>query len=218
MTPRFSEAVDPIFLHVLGLVERIAPGGVHAPEEEKAKIRGYLDQAEAKLGRGEEWELTKYALVAWIDELLVESPWEGREWWKNNVLEMDLFNTRECNEQFYVKAQEASSLMNRDALEVYYVCVVLGFRGLYRDPVSAAIVTEALNLPAELETWAKRTSMAIALGQGRPPLDSTGGEGPGAPPLDGQSLLIWSALFGVILLAANFIYALIFLGHELGLR
>ena len=47
-----------------------------------------VDYAEAALGGGLEWELAKYALVSWIDEILVETPWSGRDWWSNNVLEV----------------------------------------------------------------------------------------------------------------------------------
>jgi hypothetical protein len=67
-----------------------------------------------------------------------------------------------------MKGKEAASLASKDALEVFYVGVVLGFRGLYRDPTAAAILAEPRGLPLDLETWAKQTSMAIQLGQGRP--------------------------------------------------
>ena len=131
-----------------------------------------LDQAEAIVGAGTEWDLAKYAIVSWIDEMLVETPWDGRDWWSNNVLEVELFNTRLCNEQFYVRAQEASTLARRDALEVFYVCVVLGFRGLYRDPNLSMMFSAAHGLPPDLDTWARQASLAIRLGQGRPALVS----------------------------------------------
>ena len=62
-------------------------------------IRGLLEQAGAILGTGIDWDLARYALCSWIDEVLVDSPWEGAESWSNNVLEMELFNTRSCYEQ-----------------------------------------------------------------------------------------------------------------------
>jgi type VI secretion system protein ImpK len=170
MTPKLAQAVDPIFIHVLDLLEQIK-GDVHpSPQEERLKVCALLDQAEAILGGGPEWELCKYAIVSWIDEMLVDTPWSGQEWWANNVLEVELFSTRVCSEQFFLKAQEAASMSSRDALEVYYVCVVLGFRGMYHDPHSAEMIARPYGLPADLETWAKQTSMSIRLGQGRSPL------------------------------------------------
>lgn len=201
MTPSFAQAIDPIFLHVLRFLDRLGKGERPQPQEERLRIKALLDQAEAFIGAGVEWDLAKYAIVSWIDEVLTETPWESREWWSNNVLEVELFQTRICNEQFYVRAQKASSLSRRDVLEVYYVCVVLGFRGLYRDPTLAAMFTQAHGLPADLETWARQTSLSIRLGQGRPPLAGPRREILGAPPLSGKAMAVWSWLAAILLTA-----------------
>ncbi len=210
MTPEFAKVVDPIFLHVLGLLDRIAREDSPVPQDEREHILALLGAADAKLGRGQEWELGKYALVSWLDEVLVEAPWEGRNWWNENVVEVKLFNTRLCNELFYTKAQEAGTFPRKDALEIFYVCVVLGFRGLYRDPESAAELIRSRGMPPDLETWAKQTALAIRLGQGRPPIAESAETGQGAPPLQGQSLMIGSVLLGVILAAFTLILGLVF--------
>ena len=203
MTPRLASAVDPIFLHVLDLQDRIAREEKPDPQEERHRIKALIDQAEAIMGTGPEWEQTKYAIVSWIDEVLVDTPWNGQEWWSNNVLEVELFNTRLCHEQFYTRAQEASTFQTRDALEVFYVCVVLGFRGLYRDEQTAAVFAHDKNLPPDLDTWAKQTSMAIRLGQGRPRLAVAGREISGAPPLKTKAFVVWPWVAAVMLLACN---------------
>lgn len=203
MTPKLAQAVDPIFLHVLDLLDRIASNEQPSAQEERLRIRALIDQAEAILGTGREWELTKYALVSWIDEMLVDAPWNGGDWWSNNVLEVELFKTRLCNEQFYVRAGESSTLPTRDALEVYYVCVILGFRGLYRDPMLA----ESHGLPADLETWAQQISMSIRLGQGRPALSPPGPEIAGAPPLRTKSIVVWPLTTATMLLVSMIVCA-----------
>ncbi len=199
MTPKFAQAVDPVFLHVLGLLDRIGRNEQPAPQDERMRIKGLIDSAQALLGGGPEWLLAKYAIVSWIDEVLVETPWDGRDWWSNNVLEVETFNTRLCNEMFYVRAQEAAALSGRDALEVFYVCVVLGFRGLYRDPAMAAMFTQAHGLPPDLETWARQASLAIRLGQGRPALSGPRREIAGAPPVRARPLVVWSWVAAVLL-------------------
>ncbi len=201
MTPKFSQAVDPFVLRVLGLVESIQRDERVSAQEERLRALALLDQGEAIVGAGGEWELAKYALVSWIDEVLLETPWEGREWWNNNVLEVELFNTRLCNEQFYVRAQEASTMPRRDALEVFYVCVVLGFRGLYRDPNMTAMLAPAHGLPPDLDTWARQVALSIRLGQGRPALAPPRREIAGAPPRRTRSLAAWTWLL-VLLLSA----------------
>ena len=203
MTIQFSQAVDPIFLHVLDLLHRISRGETPSPQEERMRINALMDQAGALLGGSPEWELAKYALASWIDEVLLETPWEGVDWWNNNVLEVALFNTRLCNEMFYRRAQEAAALARRDALEVYYVCVVLGFRGLYRDGALAQLLTQALNLPPDLETWARQTALAIRLGQGRPALPAPSRELRGAGPLRMKPMVAWAWLSAAVLLAAT---------------
>lgn len=206
MNPKQSFAVDPVFLHVLHLLDRIAEGADPDPQEEQIQIRALLDQGEAMVGSGESWELTKYALVSWIDEVLVSSSWGHRDWWENNVLEVAFFNTRLCNEQFFVNAKRASQLADRDALEVYYICVILGFRGLYQDPAMAAMLVAQHQLPADLQTWMRQTAIAIRLGQGRPAVDGVPRELAGAPPLSSKSQLVWPWLLASMLLIWNILY------------
>lgn len=203
MTPDFARAVDPVFLRVLNLLERIDGDENLAPEKEQEQIQGDLHVAQGLLGQSQEWNLAKYGLVAWIDEVLIEAPWRGREWWKENSLEWDIFTTNERFEQFFLKAREASTLPERNALEVFYVCVVLGFRGLYRDPVHAPTLAEPLNLPRDLETWARQTSMAIHLRQGQPQIPSLSVTTEGAEPLEGPFMLIWSIFVGMVLAAVT---------------
>jgi type VI secretion system protein ImpK len=206
MSPEFAIAVDQVFLHVLGLLERIGRDESPPVAEERLRIRGWIDHAEAILGQRPDWHLAKYALVAWIDDVLIEAPWEGRGWWKENALEVEIFNTRLRNEQFYLKAKEASALARKDALEVFYVCAVLGFRGLYRDPMAAAALAEPRGLPPDLDTWARQTSMAIQLGQGRPTIGEASAPAAGAPPLEGPFLLVWATLAAVVLAAFTVIF------------
>ena len=199
MTPRFALAVDPIFLHVLGLLDRISRGEEPPPQDERLKIRALVDQGEALVGTGPEWDSAKYAIVSWIDEVLVDTAWNGQDWWSNNVLEVEFYRTRVCSEQFFVRAREASTLPTRDALEVFYVCVILGFRGLYRDPEVAGMLVESHNLPADLETWAKQVSMSIRLGQGRPALSGPAREIAGAPPLAAKASVVWPWMVAAML-------------------
>jgi type VI secretion system protein ImpK len=204
MTPEFALAVDPVFLHVLELLERIERNETPSAKEERSRVRAQIDRAEAMLGRKADWELAKYALVAWIDDLLIEAPWDGRQWWEENALEVELFNSRDAFSKFYIQAEEAQKLTKKDALEVFYVCVVLGFRGLYRDPTSEA---ELLGLPATLEEWARKTAMAINLGLGRPPITVNSRPGEGAPPLEGRFNLVGMSIVAVILTAVTIMFA-----------
>jgi type VI secretion system protein ImpK len=208
MTPRFARAVDPIFKHVLDLLDRIHHGDQPDPRDEQLLIRGLLEHAQAVLGAGREWELASYAITSWVDEVLVDSQWQGAEWWSNNVLEVELFNTRLCYENFFVLAREASSLPQRDALEVYYLCMMLGFRGLYRDPEVSEAFIEAHGLPPDLESWARQTALSIRLGQGRPELAKPTRELGGAEPLTTRAFPVWCWVLAVMTAMAVVVWLL----------
>jgi type VI secretion system protein ImpK len=203
MTPQFAKAVDPIFEHVLALLERIdaGEGGAIDAEREKDRIVRLLDEAQAKLGEANDWQLAKYGLVCWIDEVLIAADWPGSTYWNEYSLESSMYNQRERNEQFYVWARSASELTRRDALEVFYLAVILGFRGFYGDPPQRSqLIAAKYQFPPQLETWVKRTADAIKQ-TGRPPIKTTGKLGPGAPPLKGRSALVAGVLSSAVLLA-----------------
>lgn len=210
MTPHFAKAIDPVFLHVLDLLGRIEKNIPVNGQEEKSRISNLLRNAEAQLGNKRDWELAKYAIVSWIDEALTRAAWEGRDWWDNHSLEVDHFRSRDYSTEFFIRAKEASKLSRRDALEVFYVCVVLGFRGFYGSAgEETPRIANHLDLPVDLESWARQTARAIQLGQGRPSLSGAARPIEGAPPLDGKFLFLGTALFGVIFLAITATVAIV---------
>lgn len=207
MSPEFATAVDPVLTYVLSVMDQIESGRPLEPEDVSRRVRGLMDQAENRLGQSPDWTLAKYALAAWVDDLLIEHPWGGRAWWEDNRLEYQLFRTAVAFTTFYARAGEATSRPNKDALEVFYVCVVLGFRGLYGDPNAAEEFAKEYGLPRSIDQWARRTSETIQLGQGRPRLIEQSRPGGGAPPLEGKYLLIGTGLFFLISLVATGIVA-----------
>ncbi len=206
MTPQFALAVDPVITHVLRLLDSIGEGAEHSAIDERVRLRALIADADARLGSNPDWELARYGLVAWIDEMLVDAPWKGKEWWSNNVLEVEIFNTRNCYEMFYVRAKGASSLAQRDALEVYYVCVILGFRGFYDDPDLARPIIQNHGLPDDLGTWAHQIALGIRLGVGRPALHANPQPVGGAPPRIWRDRLVWPWLFAVITVSAAVLF------------
>lgn len=201
MTPKFALAVDPIFLYVLEVLDRIGRSEAIGVEQVRDQIENRFREADAQLSEKQHhqgWELAKYALVAWIDDVLIEAPWSGRDWWENNSLEFAYFNTRDRATEFFKRAKEASQLTRRDSLEVFYVCVVLGFRGLY-GLEEGAFIADQLELPPDIESWARRTAKSIQLGQGRPTIDHAPRPGDGAPPLEGKFAVVGASFVTVVL-------------------
>ncbi len=95
----------------------------------------------------------RYALVCWIDELFIlDSPWSRQ--WNERKLEVALYGTNDRAWAFWEQARRAESRPGSDALEVFFLCVMLGFRGELRED------------PAKLKAWVDSTQARIAKSQG----------------------------------------------------
>lgn len=204
MEPAFAEAVDQVFVAALELLERISTGEAASPAEERTRIKNWIDRAESMVPGGEEWDLAKYALVGWLDAQMVQAPWDGAIFWDDNPLEREFYYDRRAFTDFFVKAKRAAQLPKKNALEVYYLCVVFGFRGLYSIPPEARVEGERpedLELPGDIESWARQTAAGLRIGMSRAPLDPEPRPLAGAPALQGYRNLVLSLIVTAILTA-----------------
>ncbi len=204
MSPDFAAVVDPIFLATLQLETRISEKAKVISADERLNLERKINEAEIKLGNTQEWQLTKYALCCWIDAKLIDAPWNGSVWWKDNCLEVRYFGHRYAHEDFFKRAVDAQGLSRKDALEVYYIAVVLGFRGFYGDSDAAyrAEKIQSLRLPSTVEGWCKEVARSLQLRQGRPQIIDRIQAGGSAKPLGGRSSLAAFSLVSALLLAA----------------
>jgi type VI secretion system protein ImpK len=201
MTPEFSEIIDPVFMHVIDLLERIGQHRANPVLIERQQVRRRLDEARLKLGGRQEAVLAGRALIYWIDEMLIMTDWEGQDWWNNNKLETEILeDSNDRYRFFYRDAKEAAGLTDKSALEVFYLCVALGFRGLYRDPESDASISarEMMQLPPTLEQWLQQAYAGIRLAA-PPAIEGQRESIEGVYPLEGPATLIWASFFGLIL-------------------
>jgi type VI secretion system protein ImpK len=71
-----------------------------------------------------------YALVAFIDERILKSNWPGRTEWMNSPLQLQIYREFRAGENFFARL---GALLQRPqapmALEIYYLCLALGFTG-----------------------------------------------------------------------------------------
>jgi type VI secretion system protein ImpK len=74
----------------------------------------------------------RYALVAFIDEQVLKSSWPGRAEWMNQPLQLLYYQEYTAGENFFVRLRAMLQNGSRPfALEIYYLCMALGFRGAY---------------------------------------------------------------------------------------
>lgn len=205
MTPQFAKVIDPIFEAALRFESKIENSQLDSSfntADERATLIRKIDSAENELGRSKAWELAKYAICGWIDARLIASPWKESNWWNNNCLELRYFKTQLAHHRFFEKAIEAEGLPEKDALEVFYLAVVLGFRGFYKD--SPAVIrekAEELDLPDSIERWCQRVVRSLHLRQGRPDIPGQVIVGGSQAPLQGKNLLLQYSMISLVLLA-----------------
>lgn len=211
MRPEFSKAIDPVFLATIQFIERIERSDRLVAADERATLLRKIDDAEVQLGNTQEWQLAKYAVCAWVDALLIDAPWQGKGWWKDNCLEKKYFGRRDAHEAFFQRGVEAAGLGRKDALEVYYLAVVLGFRGFYADSDAGykSNVINSLRLPDSIEAWCRTTARSLQLRQGRPEIPEAIQAGGSAKPLSGKSSLTIFSMISVVLFGCAIATALL---------
>src|SRR4249919_703657 len=76
----------------------------------------------------------RYAIVAYLDEMLNYSRWSYRDQWASRPLQFDYFGEYVAGEGFYkrLEAIRTALPLNVDLLEIYLLCLTFGFEGQYK--------------------------------------------------------------------------------------
>jgi type VI secretion system protein ImpK len=126
-------------------------GNLAPPTELRQRITDVLDRmvGSARAAQVPEADIAeaRYALVAFIDEQLLKSTWPGRAEWMNQPLQMIFYREFAAGETFFTRMRALLNQGNREsALQIYYLCLALGFRGAFGtsgDAAGLASFTEA---------------------------------------------------------------------------
>lgn len=81
-----------------------------------------------------------FAIAAWIDEMLLATPWSGADSWKRQLLQRRHFNVSNAGVAFFTR-MDALSSQQLQVREVYFFCLCMGFAGRYgydRNPQTLA--------------------------------------------------------------------------------
>lgn len=79
--------------------------------------------------------LVEFALLAFVDETVLrpENNFELRDQWERSPLQLEYFREHLAGEKFFERLNAMMQNMERDidVVEVYYQCLILGYRGKY---------------------------------------------------------------------------------------
>lgn len=214
MNLKFAERVDPLFDFVLQVVERAEAGEDPDLKVVRDEILKRLQHADSVFENSEKWghtwQLARYAIVAWIDEVLVDGcAWDAADEWSRQLLQVQLNATdpEHAGSEFFNRAQEAAQQNQLDALEVYYLAVILGFRGQFRQLSESH---DQQRLSPQLKEWLTATFELCTKSQQPAQLSYPSVPSTGAEPLFGRqqlqnavTALIWLMAATILTLGLN---------------
>jgi type VI protein secretion system component VasF len=205
MNSDLATVVDRVVLCGLDLKERLDRGDHPDISVEQAQLRTLLKgESESRrwpdyggdnplsgttIGgeRAQVFQGSRYALVCWLDEMFTLDP-QWAEKWQEEALEPQLYRSRLRADLFWEHARRAEGRPSTDALEGFFLCAVLGFRGKYA------------GAPEKVQAWCDMVEPRITAGFDRG-YDLPSAKMPpcNVPPLTAREQLRKLVAFGALL-------------------
>ncbi len=122
---------------VFDLILRLKSGIVAPSNDLRPKIAAMLMDFEKRAERyrfnHKIIQVSKFALASFVDETVLLQDFPLREYWEKNPLQLEYFGEHLAGIKFY---ERLDAMLKRpeatvDAIEVYYICLLLGYRGRY---------------------------------------------------------------------------------------
>ena len=114
----------------------------------------------------------KYAYCSAVDEIILGSSYEVREAWETRPLQLRVFGDQLAGEHFFHRLEDlrARGAVHVEALEVFHMCLLLGFQGRYAldgrdklDYLVARLGDEIVNrLRSDLSLWVLMAVLSLA--------------------------------------------------------
>lgn len=166
---------EPFLLKVLSIVNGTPSSESAALTELQKKLKQDLQAIDAKVASQSselahaDWLTLKRMLVYWADEVLTVHIPE----WQNYVLELDYFRERDRAWKFYVEADQHLPTAGPGCVELFYLAVVLGFRGdivsAYRHELNKDLPGGRSDAAEARRHWAQTLQRQIRIEQATPP-------------------------------------------------
>ena len=122
---------------VFDLILRLKAGIVQPSNSLRPKVAKLLNEFEKRAERYRFNEkvvrVAKFALASFVDETVLTNNFPLKEEWEKNPLQLEYFGEQLAGNKFFEKLEAMLKQMKvtADAVEVYYVCMLLGFKGRY---------------------------------------------------------------------------------------
>ena len=121
----------------LDLILRLKAGIVQPSNDLRPKIHSMLEDFEKRAERyrfsPKIVQVAKFALASFVDETVLTNNFPLKDEWEKNPLQLEYFGEQLAGDKFFDKLDAMLKQIDvtQDAVEVYYVCMLLGFKGRY---------------------------------------------------------------------------------------
>jgi len=119
------------------LILRLKAGIVAPSNDLRPQVVGMLDEFEKRAERyrfsSKIVQVSKFALASFVDETVLTNNFPMRNEWERNPLQLEYFGEQLAGNKFFEKLEAMLKQIDvtQDAVEIYYVCMLLGFKGRY---------------------------------------------------------------------------------------
>ena len=77
-----------------------------------------------------DYDLARFAILAWMDEAVLSSDWKEKTKWMKEPMQQVYYHVTNAGESFFEKLNTIGP-HQRDVREIYYLCLSMGFSGQY---------------------------------------------------------------------------------------
>jgi type VI secretion system protein ImpK len=123
---------------VFELLLKLQAGLIAPSNEIRPAIKGLLEELEQKGSvlryAPNQIQSVKFALAAFADEVVLTAAFPLRDEWEKYPLQLEYFGEHLAGVKFFERLNELIKNIETEAdvVEVYYVCMLLGFKGQYK--------------------------------------------------------------------------------------
>jgi type VI secretion system protein ImpK len=122
---------------IFDLILRLKAGIVQPSNDLRPKCAKLLAEFEKRAERyrfnHKIVRVSKFALASFIDETVLTNNFPLKDEWERNPLQLEYFGEQLAGNKFFEKLNAMLKQIKdtADAVEIYYVCMLLGFKGRY---------------------------------------------------------------------------------------
>lgn len=135
--PRLTDLAAEAFAYAFQLKAAKDPGKAAEVKQHVVRLFNEFEQAARAGGyKADSIAAGKYALTAYIDELVLSSAAPMKDEWAGSPLQLELFNDFAAGEEFYNKlktVRAGGDAESREVAGVYFLALTHGFKGMYID-------------------------------------------------------------------------------------